>query len=201
MTTRRRMMLRDSIAILLFAVLLWFSCPDAKGQYIPNAFDQYKDTMVELYPDIETRVRACAQAHQESAWKRTAKSPYAYCLAQFTPPTAGDIYPAVGCTVDDLFSFDADCSLKAQREYMRRLLNSYDGETTNPYRFAWAAYNGGAGWIRKERAKCARENGCNPRRWYRHVEKQCIRAEWACRENRAYVVRIESHMKLYQGVF
>ena len=80
---------------------------------------------------------------------------------------------------------------------MRRLLHRYR-LTRARWPFAWAAYNGGPGWIGREHARCRRQPGCDPRQWYGHVERHCIRARWACEENRAYPRKIERALPRFE---
>lgn len=39
-----------------------------------------------------------------------------------------------------------------------------------------AAYNGGLGWILKERRVCGLAKGCDPGLWFGHVENHCLRS-------------------------
>lgn len=45
--------------------------------------------------------------------------------------------------------------------------------------FALSAYNGGRGGVFKDRTICAATAGCNPRRWFGHVERYSFRAQKA----------------------
>ena len=132
-----------------------------------------------------------AQVQVESAWRPEARSKYAAGLAQFTPPTWGDIAPATVPSCSDQTGTDPACSLRAQNLYMSRLLGLFsDSPAPDRWAFAWASYNGGYGWIRREKYKCKLAVRCDPRRWWGHVAKYCIRADWACSENRSYPDKI-----------
>lgn len=138
-----------------------------------------------------------AQIHQESAWRPGAESRFAAGLAQFTPDTARwiqGLYPrelrefcgeARGCPMDPRWA------LRAVARYDRRLWGGYGfaPERDEQYAFMLAAYNGGPGWILRERAS-ARAAGADPDRWFGGVEAHCLRAAWACEENREYPEKI-----------
>lgn len=47
------------------------------------------------------------------------------------------------------------------------------------YAFADAAYNGGIGGLDRERRVCNLTKGCNPKRWYGHVENYCLKSKTA----------------------
>lgn len=42
--------------------------------------------------------------------------------------------------------------------------------------FADAAYNGGVGGVQKERRACGMTPGCDPQRWFGHVERTCLKS-------------------------
>lgn len=137
--------------------------------------------------------RLAAQLHQESAWKPRAQSPYAMGLAQFTPATAKWL-PSVCPDVGPPDVWSPTWSIAAQSCYMawlyRRATPIGDGAMTRCDRWAFAlrAYNGGEGWLKRERALAARA-GRNPNAW-REVEGFRSRARWAHTENTEYPQRI-----------
>ena len=133
-----------------------------------------------------------AQIDVESNWRPAAQSKYATGRAQFTPPTWRDIAPYTSPSCSGKPETDPACSIRSQIVYMRRLMHRYRYAATpaDQWAFAWAAYNGGPGWIKKENARCRRRPGCSPSRWWGHVAKRCIRADWACRENWDYPKKI-----------
>ena len=137
-----------------------------------------------------------AQVWQESAWRQYAESKYAQGPTQFTPPTRSDWYPRTTPSCEGVHWSDPNCAFRAQILYMTVLRRPYK---TSPdvWAFGQAAYNGGPGWIKMERRLCAAIPGCDPRRWYGHVEKRCHprRAAWACKENRDYPIRIRRWAK------
>ena len=141
------------------------------------------------------QVNLCAQVQQESLWQPDAVSPVgARGLTQFMPPTWPDYGPRVGCP-DFEQAFDPECSLRAQRLYMGDLLASRicqgDG-SVEKWALAYACYNAGLGWIRKERRLCAGplHPKCDPSRWFDNVEHTCRRRASSCHETRTYNERI-----------
>ena len=113
-------------------------------------------------------------------------------LAQFTPPTQGDIYPATNPSCEGVACENPACSIRAQIVYMRRLLKTYSKASSNRerWKFAWTAYNQGPGNMRKERRKCRAIAGCDPNVWTGNVENICLRAAWACKESGSYAKKI-----------
>lgn len=134
--------------------------------------------------------RLAAQIHQESAWRPTAQSPFAQGLAQFTPATAewiALVYPSLR----PADPWDPTWSMRAQVTYMAHLLRTLGPAATpcDAWAFALSAYNGGPGWITRDR-RLASAAGADPARWFGHVEHHTRRADWARRENRDYPRRI-----------
>lgn len=138
--------------------------------------------------------RLAAQIHEESGWRPRAASAYANGLAQFTPATAAwlpTVCPAVG-TPDP---WDPDWSLRAQACYMawlhdRILAFRYAGkmDECTHWNLALRGYNGGLGWLNKERLATQRA-GDDANDW-RDIERHRVRAGWAHRENIDYPRRI-----------
>lgn len=137
--------------------------------------------------------RMAAQIHQESGWNPRARSPYAMGLTQFTPATAQWL-PSVCPEVGKPDLWDPTWSIAAQHCYMawlhERARPVGRGAMTDCDRWAFAlrAYNGGEGWLLRERALAAR-SGANPNAW-REVEGFRLRARWAHTENTGYPRRI-----------
>lgn len=131
-----------------------------------------------------------AQIHQESRWRPTAKSKYAQGLAQFTPPTARwlpHVCPEIGAPDP----WDPTWSLRAIVCYDAWLHARAPRSANGCERWAMAlsSYNGGEVMLRRER-KLAASVGSDPSRWFDHVERARVRAQWAWDENRGYVRRI-----------
>ncbi len=139
-----------------------------------------------------------AQVHQESRFRATAQSRFASGLAQFTPPTAAGVqslYPSDlktlcaergGCPLDPAWA------LRALVLWDRRLWEARAFATGDErLAFMLADYNGGAGWINRERTFCRNSGGCDPDVYFNSVQLACgrstpFRADWACRENGHY---------------
>jgi len=127
-----------------------------------------------------------AQIEQESSWRPEVCSPYACGLAQFTAETADwaamrwrDLRPA------DVFS--PSWAIRAMIRYDGFLLERVGmREECDAWAAALAAYNGGLGWIRRDKRLCAAAEECDPEVWWANVEEHTDRAEWARRENRHY---------------
>ncbi|MEQ1512962.1 MAG: transglycosylase SLT domain-containing protein [Lysobacteraceae bacterium] len=138
--------------------------------------------------------RLAAQVHQESGWNPRAQSPYAIGLTQFTPATAKwlpSVCPEVGAP--DLWN--PNWSISAQHCYMAwlfyRVQPLASGRALNDcdrWAFALRAYNGGEGWLLRER-RAAAKAGAQANAW-REVEGFRSRAGWAHKENTEYPQRI-----------
>lgn len=130
-----------------------------------------------------------AQIHQESGWRADARSKFAGGLAQFTPDTAdwiGGLYKDLGKAEP----FNPSWAMRAMVRYDRHLMDKFEAATPcDRWAFTLAAYNGGAGWVNRDRSMAVRE-GADPLRWWGHVENHSPRAEWAFKENRGYPRRI-----------
>jgi len=130
-----------------------------------------------------------AQVQVESSWRPDARSRYASGLAQFTAAAWQDWSPRTDPSCAGEQPTDPACAVRAQLQYMGPLLRACP-----PAHTAWRAYNGGPGWIRRERRACANVPGCDPRQPL-HLERMCRavgRSAAACRENLAYPRRIEA---------
>lgn len=75
--------------------------------------------------------------------------------------------------------FNAEMQLRALVAYDRNLYSQIRfGETTGDrLAFMFSAYNGGLGGLLKDRRMCAVIAGCNPERWFGHIEKHSFRAK------------------------
>lgn len=136
--------------------------------------------------------RLAAQLHQESGWRPDARSAYAVGMAQFTPQTAAWL-PSVCPGLGDFDPWDAAQAVRGAACYDRYL---YERQTPmsvaldpcTRWVYTLRAYNGGAGWLLRER-RAARAAGADPDDW-QIVERYRLRARWAHQENTAYPHRI-----------
>ncbi len=138
------------------------------------------------------------QIHQESLWKKNARSKYANGLTQFTPATERWIKNKYPRTLGWGGSSNPRWAMRALVTYDKWLYQRIDA-LTDCDRFAMtlSAYNGGLGNLMKDKRLTLRR-GLSPYRWWGHVEKNSRRARWAFKENRGYPRKIiYTHQRKY----
>lgn len=131
-----------------------------------------------------------AQVHQESGWRPEARSKFAAGLTQFTPATASWIakaYPGLGSAQP----LSPKWALAALARYNKHIYDRQGWAATDCDRWAFvlSGYNGGPGWIPRDRRQ-ARQQGADSLRWWGQVELHSRRAGWAFKENRDYPRKI-----------
>lgn len=132
-----------------------------------------------------------AQVHQESGWREAVRSPAgALGMAQFMPATAkwiAQAYPSLAAP-DPM---NPSWALRAMVTYDRHLWERVSAaDDCHRWAMALSAYNGGLGWISRDKAVAASQ-GLDPSRWWEHVETvNAGRSASNWRENRGYPVRI-----------
>lgn len=134
-----------------------------------------------------------AQMQQESSCNPRAQSPFAAGLTQFTPGTAKDMARKYPTELGAADPFNPRWAIAAQALYMRDLTRAAPGATwCDTWAFGLAAYNGGPGWLVRDRAQCRLSPDCNPSRWFDHVADtpDRRRAPHNIAENRGYPKRI-----------
>ena len=145
-----------------------------------------------------------AQIHTESWWRNdTVSAANAQGLAQFIPSTARWL-PTVAPEVGRPQPFNPAWSLRACVVYDKYLWDRMSamsaGKSLVPcdrMTFTLSGYNGGAGWVNRDRNLAAKK-GLDPDRWFRHVETvNAGRKASAIRENRRYVSRIMEYQHAY----
>ena len=156
----------------------------------------------------EWYARHAGMVQAESSWRVRAESPWAQGLAQFTPPTRGDVWPRIaGCAGAD--PFDPWCGILAMDSYMGQLYRMADrqlqaagatGGRPQVLAMARRGYNGGMGWQQRELRLCLSTPGCDPSRpdHMAAVCREAGRSEAACRENHRYapaVARAEAEYR------
>jgi soluble lytic murein transglycosylase-like protein len=143
-----------------------------------------------------------AQVHQESSWNPKAKSKYASGLAQFTSDTATWISGLYPYDLGDNNPMDAGWALRALTRYDKWLYDKtiFADEKNDKWSFSLSGYNGGWGWVLKDRKLCYDAPCCcNQNVWRENVEHFSDRADWAIKENRSYVVKIlDKWVPLYE---
>lgn len=181
------------LASVLMLILIWW-CSPAQAQQIPVRADGYARLLQrEAVARFGLRAPVAllgAQLHQESHWRADAQSAYAAGLAQFTPVTAQWI-PGVCPDIGPPDVWDPRWSIRAQACYMRFLYVRLSDTASECDRWAMAlsAYNGGWGWLTKDR-EMASATGADRAKWFGQTELYSTRAAWAIAENRAYPRRI-----------
>jgi soluble lytic murein transglycosylase-like protein len=180
---------------LLFVALLLVCVPAASAAQIPRAAYGYQRALVAnvrvvwgLNGPIATMA---AQVHQESGWNPNAKSIYAGGLAQFTPDTADWISKKYADALGTNQPYEPAWALRALAQYDKYLYDIMPFAATDCDRWAFtlSAYNGGAGWVTRDRT-LATQNGVDSRRWWNNVELYSKRSVAATKENRGYPRRI-----------
>jgi len=165
------------------------------------ACEQYRRTIIremeEYWGTVADIALAGSQVAQESACRADAQSRFAAGLTQFTPGTAADVlrwhlHELRGCA----YPFDARCAIRAMALYDLRLYHAsrWAADRRNRQAVMLAKYNGGPGWVERERTE-ARRRGYSDTHWFGHIELVCWRAAWACRENREYPVLVLDHWR------
>lgn len=173
---------------------------------IPRAAQQYRATLTRAAHatwglDAPVSVFA-AQVHTESWWRNNTVSHVgAQGLAQFMPSTARWL-PSVAPETGKPEPFNPGWSLRALCTYDKWLWDRIFAYKPPLYpvdrmKFTFSAYNGGLGWVKRDRA-LAREKGLSPDRWSGHVETvNAGRRASAIRENRRYVELIFQRQHAY----
>jgi hypothetical protein len=134
--------------------------------------------------------RIGAQVHAESRWRADAHSAYAQGMAEFTPDTAEwmrSICPDIGPPD----AWDPNWSVRAVTCYDHYLHEHVAASATpcDQWAFTLSAYNGGLGWVSRDRAR-ASSAGLDSDRWFGNVERASARSTSARTENRNYVSQI-----------
>lgn len=158
---------------------------------IPRAALQYRNQLVRearAVWGLEAPVAVfAAQIHTESWWRNsTVSQAGAQGLAQFMPATAKWL-PSVAPETGAPAPFNPTWSLRACVTYDRWLWERVPGhDDRERMAFTLSAYNGGLGWIQRDRKK-ARGLGLDDRVWFGSVEQvNAGRSAAAFRENRNY---------------
>jgi len=174
---------------------------DVLASTIPKRAAIYKNDLTRIaryFNGLDAPVSLyAAQIHQESAWRPDAKSRYALGLAQFTPGTAKWI---------TRYSKEFKSNAPLNPKWAMRALIVYDNyllkhvhaiDECNKHAFALSAYNGGLGWVNRDK-KMTKSNNLATNVWWGNVEKLSPRSRSAYKENRHYVKVI---LKKYIGLY
>ena len=195
-------------AFIVCSLLAFCAVPSfAAETAIPRAALQYRGQLIREARavwgmDAPVSIFA-AQIQTESWWRNdTVSSVGAQGLAQFMPSTARWL-PTVAPETGTPAPFNPAWSLRACVTYDKWLhdrLRPMRGNALaacDRMKFALSAYNGGLGWVGKDRALAAR-TGRNPDRWVGHVaDVNAGRSKSAIKENRRYVTLIFQRQSAY----
>lgn len=173
---------------------LFVFAANATGASIPDEAHQYAGLLsreaLALWGDNAPVARFAGQIHQESGWRPDARSKYAAGLAQFTPATARWISGLYG-NLRANEPLDPAWAIPALIIYDRYLYERTRAATEcDRWAMTLSGYNGGEGWRKRDQSLCATVLGCDPARWFDHVEHHSRRAIWAFTENRGYPRKI-----------
>jgi soluble lytic murein transglycosylase-like protein len=132
-----------------------------------------------------------AQIQTESGWRPNAHSIYAAGLAQFIPSTANYMARRYPLDLGSGNALDPQWSIRALVRYDYDLHQPISAVSDcDRWAFTLSAYNGGPGWIPRDRAMCSAHEGCDPAAWWGSVERYSSRSASNKAQNRAYPQRI-----------
>lgn len=185
-------------ASLLVLGCLGFSCARSAhaAASIPRAAEQYRPLLVRSAQNVfglnAPIAVLAAQIHQESGWDASARSVYASGLAQFTPATAQTMARLYPSELRAAAPSSPAWALLALCRYDQQLYRAaaYAATDSDRWAFTLSGYNGGPGWVSRDRAR-AKAQGLDASRWWGQVETvNAGRAPQFFRENRGYPRRI-----------
>lgn len=187
---------------LMFLISLVFGFP-AVAQVPPAAVTykiELKRAANKVWGPVPPIPFLAAQVHQESLWRPQAKSLYARGLTQFTPDTERWIQQKYGYELGAGGALDPAWALRAQSRYMYDLFRQTGGRNEcHAMLFAAMAYNGGLGWVNRDRA-LAQKMGDDPLDYGAVRNWNSGRGPAFWKENREYPVRIAyRHQALYRA--
>lgn len=178
-----------SVVFLGFAI---FFAVDSSAETIPQAANAHRATLVRAAHSewgLDAPIATfAAQVHQESRWRSDAESPVgALGIAQFMPATAvwmEEVYPRTLANADPL---NPGWALRAMVKYDLWLYQrNHANDPCDHWAMTLAAYNGGQGWINRER-KLALVSGADGLAWFDHIERfNAGRSTANFKENRHY---------------
>jgi len=185
---------------LRWLCLLALSLP-LQAQVPDNAW-QYRRDMVQsawrIHGPNAPVATLAAQIHQESAWRIDAVSwAGAQGLAQFMPGTSKDAALRWPSDCNPANPFKPSWAFACRDRYLKAQVAGGQSEC-DQWAFMFRAYNGGLGWIRKDR-KLAAMAGDNPDDWKAVEPYNSCRAMSAWKENTEYPVRIYRLQSRYES--
>lgn len=178
--------------LLLFSMVVNASTlpvnPPLARVYLP----QLKQETLKYWPEATPRSIVAAQVEQESCislkskrcWNprvelKTSRE-YGFGLGQLTITSRFNAWEEVKAMDRSMRDwqwedrYNASYQLRAivlkNRANYRRVVK-YTNRVSTQMAFTMAAYNGGLGGLMKDRTMCINTSGCDPTRWYGHVER------------------------------
>lgn len=136
-----------------------------------------------------------AQVHQESRWQSGVRSPVgAQGLGQFMPDTTRWIARVYPHSLGEAAPFNPDWALRALVTYDHWLYQRIEAATEcDRWAFVLSAYNGGLGWVQRDRKKAGLSGVDNTRYWGHTERVNAGRGAAYFSENRTYPARILQH--------
>lgn len=181
---------------LLALLLAW--APLCAAQIPPAAHPHRAELLRSAYrtfgPDAPAATLA-AQVHQESAWRSDARSHAgAQGLTQFMPLTARDMAERFAADCAPANPYNPRWALRCRDHYMwslMRALRPMSGglDECARWTFALRAYNGGAGWVQRDR-RAAQQAQADPDSPEHVARFNAGRSPSNFRENVEYAPRI-----------
>lgn len=183
-----------AVLVLTVVMLVWPRDAEATGSYIPEAARHHQRELTRLVQQefgLSAPVALhAAQVHQESAWRPHVRSHAgAEGLAQFMPSTSAwlvEVFPELGPVQPYSERWALRAMVRYNRWHFERIAAA---DSCERWAMTLSAYNGGLGWLRRDR-RLAAAAGADESVWWGEVEMHTSRAEWARVENRYYVRRI-----------
>lgn len=194
-TREQREEFAAALLIALICLVGGFLSGHLQAAEVPPVAHQYRGELTRnarLAWGLDAPVATfAAQVHQESGWQPNAVSRVgAQGLAQFMPATArwiGGIVPELAARQPD----NPIWALRAMTTYDRWLWDRIAAENDcERMAMVLSAYNGGLGWLLKDKALTQASGGIR-NRWFGQVERfNAGRSQGAFAENRGYPSRI-----------
>jgi soluble lytic murein transglycosylase-like protein len=194
-TSEQRQELIATLLIALICLVGAFLSGHLQAAEIPAAANQYRGELTRnarLAWGLDAPVATlAAQVHQESGWQHDAVSRVgAKGLAQFMPETArwiGGIFPELAARQPD----NPVWALRALTAYDRWLWERIAAENDcERMAMVLSAYNGGLGWLLKDKALTQASSGIRGRWWGQVERHNAGRSKANFAENRGYPKRI-----------
>lgn len=186
---------KATLLIVVIGLIALFITGELKAAEIPPAAHKYRADLTRsarLAWGMDAPIATfAAQVHQESGWNPHAISRVgAKGLAQFMPATAdwiGGINPELAQRQPD----NPTWALRALTTYDRWLWDRIAAESDcERMAMVLSAYNGGLGWLLKDKALTQASSGIRTRWWGQVERHNGGRSAAAFAENRGYPKRI-----------